>query len=461
MADIEVDYLVVGAGASGMAFVDALVGAAVDAEVLLVDRRHSPGGHWLDAYPFVRLHQPSAIYGVTSRRLGDDGVDKSGSNAGWYERATSAEIVGYFDKVLEETLRPAGVRFLGMVEHREGEAGTHTLTSLLTGEATTVRVRRRFVDATYTESSIPSKHTPEFTIDDGATLIPPNGLVCLDVPASSYTVIGGGKTAMDTCGWLLDVGVDPSRIRWVRSRDGWFFNREFTQPLEQVGSFMQLQARWVASAAVAEDAHDFAHRLEANGVFLRIDPSAEPEMFRGATVSAQEVKALHSIKDVVRRGRVRHVGVDRITFDDGELPTGPDHVYVDCTAAGVRPTVSRPIFQPGRITIQYITLGFVTWSAATIGAIEAMKDDDETKNRLCPVVIFSGDVADILRFANAGMQGLAARGADRDIAAWTEACRLNPSRDAAAHLDDPRVPDAFTVMGDNFFPALENLARLI
>ena len=108
MAEIEVDYLVVGAGASGMAFVDALVAEDPDAEVLLVDRRHRPGGHWLDAYPFVRLHQPSAMYGVTSRRLGDDRIDELGPNAGFYERATAAEIVGYYDKVLEEVLIPSG-----------------------------------------------------------------------------------------------------------------------------------------------------------------------------------------------------------------------------------------------------------------------------------------------------------------------------------------------------------------
>ena len=76
--------------------------------MLLVDRRHRPGGHWLDAYPFVRLHQPSATYGVTSRRLGDERIDESGSNAGFYERATAAEIVAYYDKVLEEVLLPSG-----------------------------------------------------------------------------------------------------------------------------------------------------------------------------------------------------------------------------------------------------------------------------------------------------------------------------------------------------------------
>src|SRR3712207_5465830 len=66
---LEADYLVVGAGAAGMAFTDALIDHA-DVRVALVDRRHAPGGHWLDAYPFVRLHQASAFYGVASTLLG-------------------------------------------------------------------------------------------------------------------------------------------------------------------------------------------------------------------------------------------------------------------------------------------------------------------------------------------------------------------------------------------------------
>jgi len=62
----ETDYLVVGAGAAGLAFADTLI-AESDAEVVIVDRRAAPGGHWNDAYPFVRLHQPSLYYGVNSR----------------------------------------------------------------------------------------------------------------------------------------------------------------------------------------------------------------------------------------------------------------------------------------------------------------------------------------------------------------------------------------------------------
>lgn len=42
----------------GMAFIDALIDHA-DVDIVLVDRRHAAGGHWLDAYPFVQLHQAS------------------------------------------------------------------------------------------------------------------------------------------------------------------------------------------------------------------------------------------------------------------------------------------------------------------------------------------------------------------------------------------------------------------
>jgi hypothetical protein len=223
---------------------------------------------------------------VTSLRLGDDRIDRTGGNAGFYERATAAEIVGYFDTVLEQVLLPSGrVSFLGLVDHRVGDDGTHSLRSSLTGEEHTVRVRRRFVDATYTESSIPKTHVPGFGIDADAVVIPPNDLVDPDLVASGYTVIGAGKTALDTCGWLLGMGVDPDRIRWVRSRDGWFFNRQYTQPGDLVGSFMQLQARWIAAAAAATDAVDFARRLEDTEVFLRVDPDTEPLAFRGATIS--------------------------------------------------------------------------------------------------------------------------------------------------------------------------------
>jgi len=457
---METDYLVVGAGASGMAFVDSLI-AQSDGEVILVDRRHGPGGHWLDAYPFVRLHQPSAYYGVNSRVLGNDRIDETGPNAGFYERATAAEICDYYARVLDEDLIQSGrVRFFGLTDYRGADQGAHRLTSMLTGEDTTIEVRRKLVDATYVESSIPSRHTPGFGVDPGVRMIPPNDLVDLDEPAAGFTILGAGKTAMDTCNWLMDSGVDPNMIQWFRPRDPWLFNRASMQPLELVGSYMHLQACWVEAAAESEDAVEFAHRLEADGVFVRISPHIEPRAFRGATISMRELESLRAIERLVRQGKVLHIGTRRIVTDRGDIATDPKRVYVDCTAAGVRPTIARPVFEPDRITLQYVTIGIVPWGAATIGVVEAAMDDDAEKNRLCPPLVFTGDVADMPYMAYAGMTGLTARSSDPALNAWTEASRLNPARGAAGHLEDPRVPTAFESLGANIGAAMTNLERL-
>ena len=70
-------------------------------------------------------------------------------------------------------------------------------------------------------------------------------------------------------------------------------------------------------------------------------------------------------------------------MEGGSATTVPGEIYIDCTAAGVRPTTARPIFTTGRIILQYVTIGMVPWSAATVGVVEAFGDDDAEKNRLC------------------------------------------------------------------------------
>jgi len=462
VSELEADYLVVGAGASGMAFVDSLLSHS-DAEVILVDRRHRPGGHWLDAYPFVRLHQPSANYGVNSRVLGTNRIDETGPNAGFYERATASEICDYFNRVLEEHFLPSNrVRFLPMSDYRGEDDEGHHIVSLLNGASTTVKVRRKLVDATYVESEIPSRHTPGFEVDDGVRLLPPNGLVHLGEWPSGFTVIGAGKTAVDTCCWLLDTGVSPDAIRWIKPREAWVFNRAFTQPLELVGSsYMQLQAQWVGAAAEANDGTDFAHRLEAAGVFLRFDETVEPTMFRGSTMSVRELEQGRQIEDVVRLGRVRRIGATEIALEAGSIATDPRQVYVDCTATGVRATVPRPLFEDGGVILQYVTVGIIPWSASTVGYVEATRDADEEKNRLCPPVVFSGWPADLLRLARPGLSGMLARGGQADLAAWGEAARLNPAGGAVTRRDDPDVARAYASLSANLGPAIDNLERIL
>ena len=102
----ETDYLVVGAGAAAMAFVDTLL-SETDARVVLVDRRHKPGGHWNNAYPFVGLHQPAAFYGVASREPSEWKKDKAGLNAGFYSLSTGPAMLDYFDQVMRQRLLPS------------------------------------------------------------------------------------------------------------------------------------------------------------------------------------------------------------------------------------------------------------------------------------------------------------------------------------------------------------------
>jgi hypothetical protein len=73
-----------------MAFTDALIDHA-DVRVAMVDRLHGVGGHWLEAYPFVRLHQASDFYGVASTLLGDGRVQQRGPKSGLHERRQSRQ----------------------------------------------------------------------------------------------------------------------------------------------------------------------------------------------------------------------------------------------------------------------------------------------------------------------------------------------------------------------------------
>ena len=451
---IEADYLVVGAGAAGMGFVDTLIAHQQQVSVILVDRRHRPGGHWLDAYPFLRLHNPSAVYGVASRRLGNDQIDVSGPNAGFYERASADAVCDYYAKVLDDHFAPTGqVRFLGMHVYEGEDADGHHIVSRISGARTLVKVRRRHVDATYVASEIPARRRPLYGVDPGVRVVAPNALVELDVAPSGVTIIGAGKTAMDTCCWLIDAGIDPDRIRWIRPSDPWVFDRASIQPLDLVASQMHMQACWVEAIAHAEDGVDFARRLESGKVFMRIDPEVEPTAWRGAIISRLELAALRSVQRV-ERGRVIGVGTDRIKMNTGEVPTASGEVHIDCTAAGVPTSRPKPIFEPGRLTIQYISVGSAPLGAATLGVVEALSDDDGAKNRMCPPLTYSGKVADLLGLAHTGLVGAVARSARPEIATWHDHCRLNHTSAARDHRDEPDVIDARAVIASNIAAAL-------
>ena len=89
--EITTDYLIVGAGVMGMGFLDEIIRNSRKLEAVIVDIRDKPGGHWNDAYPFVRLHQPALTYGVNSRTLGVGGADLASKSQGW----SSIDVTGF------------------------------------------------------------------------------------------------------------------------------------------------------------------------------------------------------------------------------------------------------------------------------------------------------------------------------------------------------------------------------
>ncbi len=456
---VSTDYLVIGAGASGLAFADALV-AETDVEVMLVDRRQAPGGHWLDAYPFVRLHTPSAYYGVNSLALGGDRIDETGENAGYYERATGDEVCGYFADAAARLTQTGRVRVLTGHEHVGPGSSGEQVKDLSTGELLDVVVRRKVVDARYLEASIPATHAVPFDVGASARVVPVNGLPAAAQSASSFVVLGSGKTATDACLWLLASGVEPDRIRWVRPRDAWFYDRAHFQPLQQVGAIMAGNSLDAAAGAQATDIEDLFARLEASGRLLRIDTSAPATMFRGTMLSAPELEALRQIADVVRLGRVLRIEPGQIVLERGESQTGSDVLHVDCTARGLNAAAATPIFQPRRIVLQQVRHLSPSFNAGLIGFVEAHRDSDEDKNRLCRPNPYPTSTEDWPRMIGRTWRTEGRWLSEPDVSAWVAHSRLNLLRALPDHATEPSVQTAVKRYLTDVRAAIDNLTQL-
>ena len=430
---IDADYLVVGAGATGMAFTDALVDHA-DVRVVLVDRRHGPGGHWLDDYAFVRLHQASAFYGVASTLLGGGGVQLEGPETGLHERASGDEVSAYFARVLSDRLLRSGkVEFYPSCDY----VGDRRFVSLLSGKRYEAAGRCRVVDARFLSPDIPANTPPPFGVAEGARVVTVNDLVNLGDAPGEFVIVGCGKTATDAVIWLLGNGVAPDAIRWVRPRDPWMLNRAVVQPDPAV--YTAMVGDTMAAAATATSADDLFVRLEEAGVMLRIDRSATPTMAKTPTLAQWELDLLRQVEDVVRLGHIRHVARDRLVLADGEVAVRKDAVVVHCAAPGLKypPVVS--VWGPDAITVQPIRAGFPCFGAALVGYVEATRRDDAEKNRLCPPTPLPNTPTDWCLMQVLGSRATAAFGAAPDIKAWADGVALNPARTSPNQVDRPEL----------------------
>jgi hypothetical protein len=457
---LEADYLVIGAGATAMAFADSLL-TDTDASVIMVDRRHKAGGHWHDAYPFVRLHGPSINYGVNSRPLGTGRIDKTGLNEGLHELASGPEICSYFDQIMRQRFLPSGrFTFIPLSNYSDG-----TITSLLTGEQTSVRARKRIVDATLADTRVPSTHPPGFTVEPGVQCVAPNAIVKITQPPAGFIVVGAGKTSMDTVVWLLEQGTDPDWITWIRPRDAWLINRQTMQISFEF--FEHTVGALATEMEVARDAtsvDDVFLRLEAAGLMRRIDPEVAPTMFRCAIVSDAELAQLRRVKRVVRMGHVKSIGTDRIALDGGELPTTPRHVHVNCSADGIPKLPPQPIFQDGHIKLQYVRRCQPTFSGALVAHVEATLSTDAEKNALCRPIPTPSEPGDWLRMQMEGGQNTAMWSKAPELQKWLLNARLDGYSTMFARAAQEPTAVTNSILGryrEAIRPALANMQKLM
>jgi len=465
MKQLEADYLVIGSGAVSLAFVDTMLEETETATFIIVDRHHMPGGHWNDAYPFVRLHQPSAFYGVASMDLGSDQIDQTGSNKGYYELASGPEVLSYFDRVMRERLLASGrVQYFPLHDYK----GEGKFASLLSDEAYSVDVKQSIVDGTYFNTSVPSTHERKFTVDAGVTCIAPNDLPKLAKDYKRFSVLGGGKTAMDAAVWLLDHGAQPEAMTWICPRASWLINRSGTQPgkaffKQTVGGI----ANQFEAMAAASSPEDLFLRMEAAGVMLRIDPDITPSMFHYATISEGEVAQLARIEHLVRGERVAKLTEAGMVMESGAMVGAEgETLYIDCTASAVifeGDERTRPVFEEGLITLQAVFAPLVTYSAAIIARIEAgFKSVDEKNALATPVKLadtpyeWMGSVAQNMMNQNIWSQ-------TPEMKNWINQCRLNPAASAISEVsfDEAENAEIMKRIQASAVPAVMNMHKLM
>jgi hypothetical protein len=311
------------------------------------------------------------------------------------------------------------------------------------------------VDATYLSPTIPATTPPPFDVADGVQVAPVGALTSLADAPSRFVIVGSGKTATDAIVWLLTNGVPPDRITWVRPRDPWMLNRARLQPDPVVA--LGMAGDTMAAAAEAESLDDLFLRLEAAGVLLRIDTERWPTMAKTPTLGEWELELLRTVEHVVRKGHIRRVAPGEILMDEGVEPLEPGALVVHCAASGLRYPPLVPIWQPDRIRPQTIRVGFPCFCAALAGYVEATRDDDRERNRVCPPNNLPDSAASWAQMQVRGTLAARAFGGEPDIAAWANACALNPARIDPARRDDPAVQAAATRVAE---VAPQGLARL-
>jgi hypothetical protein len=235
-------------------------------------------------------------------------------------------------------------------------------------------------------------------------------------------------------------------------------NRALIQPDPAI--FLGMVADMMQAAGAAASLDDLFLRLEDVGIMLRIDRTVTPTMARAPTLGMWELERLRTIENVVRLGHIETVTRGRIELAHGSVAIADDAVVVDCAAEGLKTRPLVPIWRPEAITVQPVRAGFPCFGAAIAGYVEATRDDDAEKNRVCPPSPYPNSLSEWATMNVVGMRNSLAFGSEPDIKTWSDRVALNPARIPPEHGGSAELDDALARVRAHVPPGLANLARM-
>ena len=89
--------------------------------------------------------------------------------------------------------------------------------------------------------------------------------------------MGGGKTGIDTCLWLLRNGIAPEQLTWIVPRDAWLLDRANIQPGPEFAD--RLRAAFgarIEAITAATSVEDLFVRAEYVGTLMRLHSDESP-----------------------------------------------------------------------------------------------------------------------------------------------------------------------------------------
>lgn len=367
------DYLIIGAGVTGLAFADTLL-CETPARIAIIDRYDRPGGAWNDAYAFKQLERSPHQFGARSFPISSFLSTQPDWRCG--QPILRETVLAYFETLMKDHILATGrAKYFPATEHlRSGH-----IRSLETTRVKTLKFKRKIVDAARNRRWSRNTHVPCISFEKNVDVISPHALHYYVEDASEcynrYCIIGAGSAGADTAHYLLRLGVSADKIVWVKPREGWFIDPSLTGPPSGLDLVEQVDRASTQETLYAS--------LETSGHLSRASKDIAPLMHHAAVKPAAAIDSLATIKHVVRKGHVKSISLIGLSLENGTEPMPPRTLYIDCTAGPVLSRARPAIFSDDQIIVQPCCIADASFSASVIAAIEFSRETAAAKNALC------------------------------------------------------------------------------